>query len=155
MNYEFKKAYDYAKDASIEDLFKRSVVYNSYITFMNRDGRAPVAHDIMLTIIGSIFGPYGNLKEEAKCEINKYLEFTDRGFVNCGWWNKTLEWFDSKTKTQEDVYYFIEMGNILNRKSDDVYRLLCENSNISSEELLGMIPFPNSRQLEYYNWMFV
>ncbi|MGL5652473.1 MAG: hypothetical protein ACRDDE_12030 [Paraclostridium sp.] len=155
MNYDFKKAYEYAHSVDIEDLAKRATVYNAYITQYYYDQRGAVAHDVMLTIIGSIYGPYGDIDQDGIDEIDKYLKFTNQGFTG-GWGTMTFEWFSKKFKTQQDADYFNNMAQVLMDKSNSVYELLCSTSSINIDKLIGgRSPFEGFDSNPYVNWKYI
>ena len=150
--FDFKKAYYYAKNATEEQLSRRALVYNAYIQYTYNDGRPSVGHDIILTIIGAMFGPLNLLRENDKKELHDYLEYIDRG-INTNWYDLTLEWFKNKTKESFNIEYFMEIVNILNFKSNMVYKLLCKKSDIP---IYKLIPTNISDQFDgnmhiYYN----
>ncbi|MBS6006900.1 MAG: hypothetical protein KIB43_08045 [Clostridium baratii] len=154
MKYDFKAAYDYALNTNVEDLAKRCTVYNAYIgQVYDNDGRGPVGHDVVLSMIGSIYGPFGNLDEEAISEIGNYLKYIDRGFDN-HWGTKTYEWFSNKLRTREDNVYLSNLANVLMSKSDSVYNLLCENSYIPTVKLIGYA-FEQFDDNSYRNWRYI
>lgn len=134
MNYDFKEAYSYAENVSIDNLFKRSLSYNAYVGLSLPNNAQTVGHDVVLSIVGSIYGPLGNLNSEQKLEMEKFLEFIDKGFGN--WGVKLEKWIYSKAKTQQDMIYFEKMYDVLMKKSDDVYYLLSNNTNIPRDEIL-------------------
>lgn len=155
MRYDFKKAYEYACKINIEDLTKRATVYNAYASLHCADSRGAVAHDMMLTIIGSIYGPYGYLTQDALSEINDYLKSTDRGFAG-NWGRLTYIWFSKKFETQEDDFYFREMFDVLKYKSDDVYNQLTYNSSIDLDLLIGGgNPFMDFNSNIYEYWKYI
>lgn len=154
MNYDFKSAYNYASNINVEDLAKRCTVYNAYIgQFYDNDGRGPVGHDVVLSLIGSIYGPLGNLDEEDMREIDNYLKYIDRGFDK-HWGTKTSEWFSNKLMKREDAVYLANLANILMGKSDSVYNLLCKNSYIPSFKLIGS-DFEQFSDNSYRNWKYI
>lgn len=135
MEFDFKLAYDYACNASIDELFQRSIIYNAFISQLYYyDSRGTVGHDVILTLISSIFGPFETLSDEKIVVIKEYLEYIDRGFEN--WGSKTDEWFSYKIKDREDMIYFSKLSKVLMEKSDSIYRLLCLNKDISVYELM-------------------
>ena len=156
MKYDLKAAYEYALNTNVENLAKRCTVYNAYIgEVYNYDGRGPVGHDIVLSMIGSIYGPFGNLDEEARSEIADYLKYIDRGFDN-KWGTKTYEWFSNKLRTREDIANLENLANVLASKSDSVYDLLCENSYIPALKLIGNeYVFEQFDYNPYRNWKYI
>lgn len=135
MEFDFKSAYDYAFNASIDELFQRSITYNAFISQLYcYDSRGTVGHDVILTLISAIFGPFEALNDEKIEAIKEYLEYIDRGFEN--WGSKTDEWFSYKIKDREDLIYFSKLSKVLMEKSDSIYRLLCLNKDISVDEIM-------------------
>lgn len=156
MEFNFRESFYYAKNATSDQLARRALVYNAYIPLVYADGRPSVGHDIILTIIGSIFGPLISLNDTKKEQLHDYLESIERG-INTPWYTLTLQWFHDKVKTQENANYFTEMINILHSKSDEVYSFLCENSNIPVNKLVptNMVDvFDGNMHIYYTNDMY-
>lgn len=157
MKYNFKKAYEYAKNASIQELFKRSIVYNAYVGLGMRCTEQTVGHDVVLSIAGSIFGPLGKLDEDGRDKLDEFFKFIDRGF---GDWGIKLDiWLKKNATNVNDLLYFEEMYKILMEKSDDVYYLLSNNTNIPADQLLYDIYVAgaalSSYRPQYSDWMYV
>lgn len=156
MEYNFEKAYQYALNVTIEDLFKRSICYNAYIgeVFPRREG--PVGHDVVLSIVGALFGPIGNLTEQEFAELENFLTFIDRGFSDTG--RRLEKWLNLHTKTQKQADYFINMYNELMRKSDNVYSLLQQHQYVLVSELLRDIIVPFAKldsPTKYSDWIYI
>ena len=156
MKYDFKNACMYAKSATTDELFKRSIVYNAYAGFNKAEGAATVGHDVMLSMMGAIYGPLGKTDEQTKKEIMIYLERINYGFNN--WATDSARYFSINFKSKEDAYYFNEMITILMKKSDDVYYLLSRNTHIERNELLRDLIYPfsvldNSNGIP--SWMYI
>lgn len=154
MSYFFKKAYEYALYTNVADLSKRATVYNAYITQHYCDGRPPVNHDIILTVIGAIYGPYGNLNEQKEQNIKDLLKYIDRGFYP-KWGSRLEEWFSNEFKSNSDAIHFNNMLNELKYKSDEVYNLLCQNSSIPIYKLIDSSSLDVFNHNEYSNWKFI
>lgn len=157
MKYNFKQAYEYAKNASIQELFKRSIVYNAYVGLIKGYTGQTVGHDVVLSIAGSIFGPLGKLDEDGMNKLDEFLKFIDMGF---GDWGIKLDiWLKKNATNVNDLLYFEEMYKILMEKSDDVYYLLSNNTNIPGDQLLYDIYVAGARyskyRPQYSDWMYI
>lgn len=154
---DFKKAYEYAENVSIDDLFKRSIVYNAYVGIKSYGKKETVGHDVVLLIIGALYGPIGKMDSEKRKEVDKFLEAIDNGFGD--WGVKLGAWVNENTKNAEEEMYFKKMYDVLFSKSDDVYLLLSKNTNIPLEDLLYDIYVAGADlsgyQSDYRNWMYI
>lgn len=160
MNYDFEKAYNYAVHVSVDDLFKRCISYNAYIGNYYQCNSETVGDDIVLSILGSLYGPVGNLTEEEISEMDKFLSFINRGYntYNEKWGGKLEVWLNHNAKTQRDVMYFEKMWDALLAKCDGVYDLLCSHYHISSMEILKELLNPlakfDGNQSIYQKWIY-
>lgn len=94
--------------------------------------------------------------DQERLEMEEFLEFIDKGFGD--WGIKLEKWLYSKAKTQQDIIYFNNMYDVLMNKSDAVYNLLCQNTNIPRDELLYDLLVPGaflSKGPIYREWIYV